>query len=89
MDIYAGNSSVEVGEKELREAFEAYGQVTSARVITDRYTGESRGFGFVEMPVKLEAEAAMRGLNGSQLKGQILRVNEAHPRPDRGRGGGG
>ena len=61
----------------------------SARVITDRDTGLSRGFGFVEMPVKLEAEAAMRGLNGSQLKGQTLRVSEARPRPDRGRGGGG
>jgi len=93
MDIYVGNISSEVGEQELREAFEAHGQVTSVRVIKDRYTGESRGFGFVEMPEKSEAQAAVNALNGTELKGRTLTVNEARPRQDRrpgdrDRGGG-
>jgi len=93
MNIYVGNLPREVGEQELREAFEAHGEVTSARVITDRYTGESRGFGFVEMPNQEEAQAAVGALNGAEMKGRTLTVNEARPRQDRrpgdrDRGGG-
>ncbi|NIV13473.1 MAG: RNA-binding protein, partial [Aliifodinibius sp.] len=69
-------------------AFENYGVVESAKVITDRFSGESRGFGFVEMPTKAEATEAMSALDGSELKGQNIIVNEARPRSDRRRGGG-
>ena len=94
MNIYAGNLSYEVTDEDLQEAFAAFGQVSSARVIKDRDTGRSRGFGFVEMPVQAEAQAAIEGLNGKDLKGRVLNVNEARPRTDRrggpgGRGGGG
>ena len=89
MNIYVGNLSRDVAEDELRHAFEAFGQVTSASIITDRFSGESRGFGFVEMANKAEAEAAIAGLNGTELKGRTLNVNEARPRPDKRRGGGG
>ena len=88
MNIYCGNLSHELTEEELREAFVEFGEVTSARIITDRYSGVSRGFGFVEMPTKSEAEAAIGGLNGKELKGRTLTVNEARPRSD-DRGGGG
>ncbi|MGD9140795.1 MAG: RNA-binding protein [bacterium] len=88
MNIYVGNLSWEVTEEDLKEAFEAHGQVASANLITDKYTGKSRGFGFVEMPVEEEARAAMEALNGSDLKGRQLNVNEAKPRNDRGGGGG-
>jgi len=96
MDIYVGNLSREVGDAELREAFAAYGEVASVRVIKDRLTGEPRGFGFVDMPDQAQAQAAISGLNGSQLKGQTLTVNESRPRQerpsgygDRGQRGGG
>lgn len=93
MNIYVGNLSNDVTDEDLREAFEAFGQVTSANVIKDKFSGQSRGFGFVEMPGKAEAQAAIDGLNGKDLKGRPLNVNEARPRPegDRGgrRGGGG
>ena len=89
MNIYVGNLSRDVAEDELKQAFEAFGQVTSASIITDRFSGESRGFGFVEMANKAEAEAAIAGLNGTELKGRTLNVNEARPRPDKRRGGGG
>jgi RNA recognition motif-containing protein len=92
MNIYVGNLSKDVTAEDLREAFEAFGQVASANVITDKLTGGSRGFGFVEMPSGAEAQSAMEGLNGKDLKGQALAVNEARPRPEkgpgRGRGGG-
>jgi len=88
MNIYAGNLSRETTEEELREAFEAFGQVSSVNIIKDRYTGESREFGFVEMPVKAEAEAAISGLNGTELKGRTITVNEARTRSDKRRGGG-
>jgi RNA recognition motif-containing protein len=78
-----------VTEDDLREAFEAFGQVTAASIIKDKYSGESRGFGFVEMPAKAEAEAAITGLNGKDMKGQAITVNEARPREERGGGGGG
>lgn len=82
MNIYVGNLSQEVTEGYLREAFEAFGQVTSAKIITDKFTGQSKGFGFVEMPNKTEAGSAISGLNGKDLKGQSIKVNEAYPRRD-------
>ena len=89
MNIYVGNLSLEVTEEDLREAFKAFGQVTSVNIIKDRDSGRSRGFGFVEMPAKTEGQAAISGLTGKDLKGQALSVNEARPRSERGRGGGG
>lgn len=89
MNIYCGNLAHELTEEELREAFEEFGQVASAKIITDRYSGVSRGFGFVEMASKSEAQAAITGLNGKELKGRTLTVNEARPRDEGGRGGGG
>lgn len=88
MNIYCGNLSHELTEEELRTAFAEFGEVTSAKIITDRYSGVSRGFGFVEMPTKSEAEAAITGLNGKELKGRTLSVNEARPRDEGRRGGG-
>ena len=89
MNIYVGNLSRDVSEVELREAFSAYGEVSSASVIKDKFSGESRGFGFVEMPNKEEADKAIAGLNGKELKGRNLTVNEARPRTDdRKRSGG-
>jgi RNA recognition motif-containing protein len=88
MNIYVGNLPSEAKEDDLRQAFEAFGQVTSAKIITDKYTGDSRGFGFVEMPNSPEAQSAIHGLDGKDLKGRTLKVNEARPRDDR-RGGGG
>lgn len=90
MNIYVGNLSRDVTEEELRKAFEAFGQVETANVIKDRFSGESRGFGFVEMPSKAEAQSAITGLNGTDLLGRAINVNEARPRTEgrRGRGGG-
>ena len=87
MNIFVGNLSYEVGDDELREAFEAYGAVSSAKVLTDRETGRSRGFGFVEMPNDDEARGAMEALNLQKINGRAIQVNEARPREDRGRGG--
>lgn len=89
MNIYVGNLSFDTSETELNAAFAAFGTVTSARIATDRDTGRARGFGFVEMPDQGEANAAINALNGSQLQGRALTVNEAKPREDRGGGGGG
>ena len=92
MNIYVGNLSRETTEDELRQAFEAFGQVTSVNIIKDRYSGESRGFGFVEMATKSEAQAAINGLNGTSLGERTLSVSEARPRAEGGRrpyGGGG
>jgi RNA recognition motif-containing protein len=89
MNIYVGNLSFNVDEDELRKAFEAFGQVTSASIIKDKFSGQSKGFGFVEMPVKEEAQAAITGLNGKEMKGRTLNVNEARPRSDDRRSGGG
>lgn len=86
MNIFIGHLSSEVTDEDLRSAFEAYGQVQSASVIKDKFSGQSRGFGFVEMPGKAEAQAAMQALNGSDLKGSQIVVNEARPREDRGGG---
>ena len=87
MNIYIGSLSMSITSDEVKEAFEKYGQVDDVKIITDRYTGESRGFAFVQMPTKAEAIAAIDGLNGSELKGRTIVVNEARPRSDkRGRG---
>jgi RNA recognition motif-containing protein len=89
MNIYVGNLSYEVTEEDLRLAFEPFGQVESVNVIKDKYTGRSKGFGFVEMPSKAEAQSAIDGLNDTELQGRTLNVNEARPRTDRGGGRGG
>jgi RNA recognition motif-containing protein len=89
MNIYVGNLSRNVTEEDLQQAFKDFGEVASVKMIKDRYSGESRGFGFVEMPDKAEAQSAIDGLNGKELKGQALKVNEARPQKSRERGGGG
>lgn len=89
MNIYVGNLSRNASEEDLQQAFEAFGQVTSTTIIKDKFTGESRGFGFVEMPSKEEALAAIAGLNGQDIKGRTVNVNEARPREQRPRFGGG
>jgi RNA recognition motif-containing protein len=88
MNIYVGNLSHDATEQDLKGAFEAFGQVASVNIIMDKFSGRSRGFGFVEMPNDQEAQAAIAGLNGSELKGRALNVNEARPRNDRRRGSG-
>lgn len=86
MNIYVGNIAREVSEDELRDAFHEFGEVTSATLLKDKYSGEPRGFGFVEMPAKAEAIEAIKQMDGKELKGKRLIVNEAKPREDR-RGG--
>ena len=93
MNIYVGNLSYKISEDDLRSAFESFGQVESAAIIKDKYSGQSKGFGFVEMPSAEEAQSAISGLNGKELKGRAIKVNEARPRSDDrggrgGRGGG-
>ena len=87
MNIYVGNLSYDVTEAELREEFGAFGGVASASIIKDTYTGKSKGFGFVEMPVLSEGQAATKGLDGKILKDRKLTVNEARPRSASGGGG--
>ncbi len=89
MNIYVGNLAPDTTEEELRKTFAEFGQVASAKIIKDRYTFESRGFGFVEIPNKAQAQEAIDGLNGTDLGGNILRVNEARPRREGGGGRGG
>ncbi len=89
MNIYVGNLAYSVTQDELREAFGAYGEVESANLIMDKFTGESKGFGFVEMPNNSEADAAIKALNEQPMKGRPIRVNQAKPRAERGRSGGG
>jgi len=92
MNIYVGNLSFDVSEEILQKTFEAFGQVSSASIVKDKYSGQSRGFGFVEMPDQNEARNAIANLNGKDLNGRQLNVNEARPRTDRkgsGRQGGG
>jgi len=88
MNIYVGNLSFDVSGENLRQAFEAFGQVSSASIVKDKYSGQPRGFGFVEMPDHAEAQAAIQNLNGKELLGRPMNVNEARPRTDRGRSGG-
>lgn len=87
MNIYCGNLSYDLTEEELREAFAAHGEVDDARVIKDKFSGKSRGFGFVEMANDEEGRAAIEALNGKELKGRELKANEARPREERGGGG--
>jgi len=93
VNIYVGNLPRGTTEEELQEAFQAFGQVASVAIIKDKFSGESRGFGFVEMPSTTEAQSAIAGLNGKEFKGRALTVNEARPRSegrgDRERRGGG
>ena len=88
MNIYVGNLASDVTGDDLRQAFEAFGQVESVNIITDKFSGDSRGFGFVEMPSKDEATAAIADMNGKDIKGKAVSVNEAKPKTDRGGGGG-
>jgi cold-inducible RNA-binding protein len=94
MNIYAGNLSFDVSEDELRKTFEEFGEVTEVRLIMDKFSGKSKGFGFIEMPSKEEAEKAIAELNGKDFNGRAISVNEARPKVERsggrgGRGGGG
>ena len=89
MRIYVGNLSFDTTESDLKRAFEAHGSVDSANLVSDRDSGRSRGFGFVEMSNNSEAEAAIQALNGQDLQGRTLTVNEARPRESGGQGGGG
>ena len=88
MNIYVGNLSYGVSDDNLREVFEAFGAVSSAKVITDKYSGRSKGFGFVEMDNDAEANAAIEQLDGAEIDGRQVKVNEARPKEDN-RGGGG
>ncbi|HWR82843.1 MAG TPA: RNA-binding protein [Candidatus Deferrimicrobium sp.] len=88
MNIYVGNLSDQTAESDLREMFERFGEVAKVNIITDKFSGQPRGFGFVEMPAKEEAQAAIAGLNGKEMNGRSLNVNEARPREDRPAGGG-
>ena len=88
MRIYVGNFAYEMSEQELREAFGAYGEVQEVAIVRDRDTGRSRGFAFVEMAADGEAQAAIEALNGKEMGGRTITVNEARPRQDRGFGGG-
>ena len=89
MDIYVGNLAYATTDEGLKAAFAAYGEVTSARVVADRMTGRSKGFGFVEMPDRAQAQAAIDALNGQPLDGRPIRVNESQPKPRQERRGGG
>jgi RNA recognition motif-containing protein len=88
MNIYVGNLSYDGTEEMIKQAFESFGEVTSARVIKDKYTGQSRGFGFVEMSVQSQAQTAIKSLNGKEILGKQISVNEARARADQGRTGG-
>ena len=88
-NIFVGNLDFNTSEDELRQLFEAYGQVDRVAIMTDRDTGRSRGFGFVEMSSSEDGEKAIAALNGSQVGGRTLNVNEARPKPERTGGGGG
>ena len=89
MNIYIGNMSFETTEDQILDAFKAFGEVSTVKIITDNHTGRPKGFAFVEMPTKDEANAAISGLNGQELNGRTLNVNEAKPKTDSGNRGGG
>ena len=88
MNIYVGNLSFGVSAEDVRQAFEAFGQVSSARIVKDKYSGQPQGFAFVEMPDQARAQAAIENLNGKELLGRQMNVNEARPRPSQGGSGG-
>jgi RNA recognition motif-containing protein len=89
MNIYVGNLSYNATDITIREVFESFGEVTSVRVIKDKFTGQSRGFGFVEMPGQSQAQTAIKNLNGKELQGKEISVSEARPRSGEGRTGRG
>ena len=89
MNIYVGNLSYDATDETIRDAFESFGQVTSARIIKDKYSGQSRGFGFVEMADQVQAQAAIKSLNGKELLGKQMNVNEARPSDQKRTGGRG
>jgi RNA recognition motif-containing protein len=89
MDIYVGNLSYETNDQQLQELFAQHGTVTSARVVVDKFSGQSKGFGFVEMPDKAQAVNAIKAINEQDYMGRKLRVNESQPKPRGGPGGGG
>jgi RNA recognition motif-containing protein len=89
MNIYVGNLPYSVTDSDLRETFSQYGSVDTVNLITDKFSGESKGFGFVEMGNNSEADAAIKALNGADYKGRNITVNQAKPKSDRPRGGGG
>jgi RNA recognition motif-containing protein len=89
MKIYVGNMPYGVTEEDLKQSFSAFGEATSVSIIKDKMSGQSKGFGFVEMASAEQGQAAISGMNGKELKGRKLNVNEARPRQDDGRGGGG
>jgi cold-inducible RNA-binding protein len=89
MNIYVGNLPFDAGEDDLRQAFAAFGQVSAVSIIKDQFTGQSRGFAFVEMPNNTEGTAALTGLNGKEIMGRPMKVSEARPRTPGGGGGGG
>jgi RNA recognition motif-containing protein len=88
MNIYVGNLAYDAIDETIKQAIESFGEVTSARVIKDKYTGQSRGFGFVEMSVQSQAQTAIKSLNGKELLGKQMSVNEARARADQGKTGG-
>jgi RNA recognition motif-containing protein len=88
MNLYVGNLLFDVTENDLKALFEPFGQVTEIRLIMDKYTGKSKGFGFIEMPSKEEAQKAIAALNGKDIKGRAMTVNEAKPKTERGGRGG-
>ena len=83
MNIYVGNLSYGITEDELKDVFAEYGEVSNVSIITDKYSGQSKGFGFVEMPTQSEAEEAIKSLDGSMVKGRNIKVNQARPRTER------
>lgn len=83
MNIYIGNLAYSITEDDLRQAFSEYGEVSSVNLITDKFSGQSKGFGFIEMPDNSQADAAIKGLNGKLLNGRAVKVNQAKPRGDR------
>lgn len=89
MNIYVGNLPFNMGEEDLKEIFEEYGEVSSVKIINDKFTGRSKGFGFVEMDNDSEANNAIKELNNAEISGRNIKVNESKPRPAESRGGGG
>ena len=87
MNLYVGNLLFDVTEDDLKAIFEPFGQITEIRLIMDKFTGKSKGFGFIEMPSKDEAQKAITELNGKDMKGRAMTVNEAKPQPERSGGG--
>ena len=83
MNLYIGNLPYSVTEEDLKDAFSEFGELTSVNIIKDKYSGQSKGFGFVQMPDNSDADKAIKALNGSQLKGRAIKVNQAKPRGDR------